>query len=57
MGLVIEVVGLLWLLGTLLFAYFTTLHTANSSETALAITSALPNIGTLQFLVLIFAQL
>ena len=35
MGLVIEVVGLLWILGTLLFAYFTTLHHSNASETAL----------------------
>ena len=57
MGLVIEVVGLLWILGTLLFAYFTTLHHANLSETALAVTSTLPNLGCLQLLFIIFAEL
>ena len=57
MGLVIEVVGLLWILGTLLLAYFTTLHHSNASETALAVTSTLPFLGSLQFLVTIFAEL
>ena len=49
--------GLLWILGTFLFAYFTTLHHSNASETALAVTSTLPFLGSLQFLVTIFAEL